>query len=79
MDFKSFLGRLGGNLSFWIGASFLVLLHSLMLIMRMPLEFYLPVTNEVNCEKKQARINQLIEELKHPEVVAFLKTIEKSV
>lgn len=38
IDFRQFLGTLGGNLSFWLGASFIVLLHVIIFIIRIPIQ-----------------------------------------
>lgn len=38
IEARQFLGTLGGNLSFWFGASFLVLLHVLVFLIRIPIE-----------------------------------------
>lgn len=36
MDFQMLLGRLGGNLSRWLGANFLVLFHSVIFFIQVP-------------------------------------------
>lgn len=50
---KQFLAQLGGNLSLWIGASFLVLLHVLVSLFRMPfLYFNYSADSRVTIEKE---------------------------
>lgn len=40
MDGKQFLTQLGGNLSLWLGASFIVILHVLTFILRLPYSYW---------------------------------------
>lgn len=40
MTSKQLLSQLGGNLSLWLGASFLVLLHVLIFIIYLPIDYY---------------------------------------
>lgn len=40
MSFRRFLAQLGGNLSLWLGASFIVLLHVITFILKLPYEYY---------------------------------------
>lgn len=43
---RQFLAQLGGNLSFWIGANFLVILHIIVYIIRMPFSYFMNVPSD---------------------------------
>lgn len=78
MDFPIFLSRLGGNLSLWLGSSFIVLLHSAIFFIRIPFESNSKlIDNSMSSlnDPSEAEIQRLILLLKQPSVLNAIKAI----
>lgn len=82
---KQFLAQLGGNLSLWLGASFLVLVHMLVFFIQIPFQpnmttnRMLIAKSVINSAKKTDKTDnlKLINQLKEEEVLAHLKELIK--
>lgn len=77
MDFQILLGRLGGNLSLWLGASFLVLLHSFVFFLRLPFQNW---ETKITAKPKKddfikGEVDKLIKYLNHPDVIASIQAM----
>lgn len=59
MDTRHFFSQLGGNLSFWLGASFLVLLHVMVFLVKLPFLLVENRQNKTSKPQKQFITDQL--------------------